>query len=470
MSLDEKIFAKVLSQINYKEPEQIENFNKILISYKGGKFERYYYTEYTRLGDDFYIFYPKDVQIPFEDLIKKIELDLKHRKHPANPEIAKLFLFLYSLIPKTPENAVQNFNKIYEEIEKCDVTQNMIFPIPHKEEGKYRLGCFEFGKFDIDKFNSRCTKSGSAPPVHSDLENKLSIERNYFQSYVLNHSRIVQLREWFPPEFTAIEKFWNEYFGAIGEELKENFWDIFADEQEIHIAHREIFLSTKYLKLQNNNLFTLFLNIGGKEKSRVGYKNLGWLVSLVSGGIYDFRHIYELYPSSAKELKEKYSFSGFKEFELHKTIKNYVHFISRAQELKLDNHIDDSFLNYIIALDLLLGDENISGKSVTLRTSVLTHKQFNNTFHEQAKKINKLYKSRSKFVHEGKSIKENELDEIGEIDFEIFKCLMRLQNNKDAKEKHFRDNWIKILDFIASAAEADRDISEEDFRKVGVEF
>ena len=117
-----------------------------------------------------------------------------------------------------------------------------------------------------------------------------------------------------------------------------------------------------------------------------------------------------------------------------------------------------------------MGDENISGKSVTLRTSVLTHKQFNNTFHEQAKKINKLYKSRSKFVHEGKSIKENELDEIGEIDFEIFKCLMRLQNNKDAKEKHFRDNWIKILDFIASAAEADRDISEEDFRKVGVEF
>ena len=470
---DKKKFAKVLCQINYKEPEQIDDFNKILISYKGKdskeERKRLYKTEYTLLGDDFYIFYPKDAEVPFEDLIKKIELDLKHLKHPASSEIAKLFLFLYSLIPKTFENATQSFNKIYEEIEKCDVTQYIIYTITHKEEGKYRLGCFEFGKFDVDKFESRCKKSGSAPPGKLDLENKFSIERDYFQSYVLNQSRILQLREWFPPEFPAIEKFWNEYFSAIGGKLKENFWDTFADEQEIHTAHGGISMSTKLLKVQNN-LLTLFLNIGGIEKSRVGYTSLGWLVFLYSFPILDFGYIYQLYSLSAKELQEKYSFSGFKEFELHQTIKNYVHFLSRAKDLNNENHIDDSFLNYIIALDLLLGDENLLAKSVTFRTSVLTHKQFNNTFHQQNEKIKKLYKSRSKYVHEGKSVGENELNEIVEIVDEIFKCLMRLQNNKDAKEKNFRGKWIKELDFLAYAAEADRDISEEDFTKVGVKF
>ena len=114
---------------------------------------------------------------------------------------------LVEFFPKVVEKA---FNKIYEEIETCDVTQYIIYTITHKEEGKYRLGCFEFGKFDVEKFYSRCEKSGSAPPGHLDLENKLSIERDYFQSYVLNQSRILQLREWFPPEFPAIEKFWNE--------------------------------------------------------------------------------------------------------------------------------------------------------------------------------------------------------------------------------------------------------------------
>ena len=467
---DNKKFAKVLCQINYKEPKQIEDFHKTLISFIGGERPEYFSTEYSQLGDDFYIFYPKDAAIPFEDLIKKIELDLKHLKHQASPEIAKLFLFLYSFIPKTFENATQNFNKIYEEIEKCDVTQNIIFPMTHKGEIRYRLGCFQFGKFDMDKFESRCQKSGSAPPGKLDLENRFSIERDYFQSYVLNHSRIHQLRGWFPPEFPAIEKFWNEYFAAIGLKLKENFWDTFADEQEIHTAHRGILMSTKYLKLQNNNLLTLFLNIGGIEKSRVGYKNLGWLVSQGSVPSLDFGHIYEQFSLSAKELQEKYSFSGFKEFELHQTIKNYVHFLSRAKDLNNENHIDDSFLNYIIALDLLLGDENELAKSVTFRTSVLTHKQFNNTFHQQKEKIKKLYKSRSKYVHEGKSVEENELNEIVEIVDEIFKCLMRLQNIKDAKEKKFREKWIKELDFLASAAEADRDISEEDFRNVGVEF
>ena len=53
---------------------------------------------------------------------------------------------------------------------------------------------------------------------------------------------------------------------------------------------------------------------------------------------------------------------------------------------------------------------------------------------------------------------------------EVFKCLMRLQINKVAKEKHFREKWIKELDYLASAAEADKDISEEEFRNVGVEF
>jgi len=462
-------FAKVLCQINYKEPKQVEDFHKILVSFKGGEIPEYFSTEYSRLGDDLYIFYPKDAAIPFEDLIKKIELDLKHLKHPASPEIAKLFLFLYSFIPKTFENATQNFNKIYEEIEKCDVTQYIIFPMTHKGETQYRLGCFQFGKFDMDKFESRCQKSGSAPPGKLDLENKFSIERDYFQSYVLNHSRIHQLREWIPPEFPATERFWNEYFSAIERKLKENFWDTFADEQEIHTAHRGIIMNTKLLQVQNN-LLTLFLNTGGKEKSRVGYKNLGFMVHSKAVPILDFGYIYQLYSKSAKELQEKYSFSGFKEFELHQTIKNYVHFLSRARALYLENHIDDSFLNYIIALDLLLGDENELAKSVTFRTSVLTHKQFNNTFHQQKEKIKKLYKSRSKYVHEGKSIEENELNEIVEIVDEIFKCLMRLQNTKDAKEKNFREKWIKELDFLASAAEADRDISEEDFRNVGVEF
>jgi transposase len=466
---DNEKFAKVLCQINYKEPKQIEDFHKILISFKGGERPEYNRIEYSRLGDDFYIFYPKDAAIPFEDLIKKIVLDLKPLKHPASPEIAKLFLFLYSFIPKTFETAVQNFNKIYEEIEKCDVTQNIVFPMTHKEETRYRLGCFQFGKFDLDKFESRCKKSGSAPPGKLDLENKFSIERDYFESYVLNYSRIHHLRKWFPPEFPANEKFWNEYFAAIGRKLKINFWDTFADEQEIHTAHGGIYMSPFYLQFQNH-LLTLFLNIGGKEKSKVDYKNLGFMVHENAFPILDFGYVYQLFSVSAKELQEKYSFSGFKEFELHQTIKNYVHFLSRAKKLYLENHIDDSFLNYIIALDLLLGDENELAKSVTLRTSVLTHKQFNNTYHQQKEKIKKLYKSRSKYVHEGKSVEENELNEIVEIVDEIFKCLMRLQNIKDAKEKKFRGKWIKELDFLASSAETDRDISEENFTKVGVKF
>ena len=103
---DNENFAKVLCQINYKEPKQIEDFHKILISFKGGERPEYNRIEYSRLGDDFYIFYPKDAAIPFEDLIKKIVLDLKPLKHPASPEIAKLFLFLCEVVRFHPPQPV----------------------------------------------------------------------------------------------------------------------------------------------------------------------------------------------------------------------------------------------------------------------------------------------------------------------------------------------------------------------------
>ena len=92
-----------------------------------------------------------------------------------------------------------------------------------------------------------------------------------------------------------------------------------------------------------------------------------------------------------------------------------------------------------------------------MRTSVLTHKQFNNTYHQQKEKIKKLYKSRSKYVHEGKSVEENELNEIVEIVDEIFKCLMRLQNNKDAKEIAIRiPEWIHKNSFNVEGSKAFR--------------
>ena len=54
--------------------------------------------------------------------------------------------------------------------------------ITDKTEEDWKKAFDLFGKFDVDKFYSRCEKSESAPPGHLDLENKLSIERDYFQS------------------------------------------------------------------------------------------------------------------------------------------------------------------------------------------------------------------------------------------------------------------------------------------------
>ncbi len=150
---------------------------------------------------------------------------------------------------------------------------------------------------------------------------------------------------------------------------------------------------------------------------------------------------------------------------LHTAITSYCRFLQRAQTHRLHGRSDEAFLHFVIALDLLLGLEGRSSDSVCLRAAILVHRQLERSFQAQISQLKRLYDHRSKYVHEGKPVNENDLLEIEKICTEVLWDLLATSASCRFNDI---DAWLKQIDFIASAMKASRELPENEFQTLGI--
>jgi hypothetical protein len=69
------------------------------------------------------------------------------------------------------------------------------------------------------------------------------------------------------------------------------------------------------------------------------------------------------------------------------------------------------------------------------------------------KTIRKLYDRRSKYVHQGISPGDEDIELTEKICHEILKCLLRLQKDEGQRERLQISDWLKKLDLISAILE-----------------
>jgi hypothetical protein len=161
-------------------------------------------------------------------------------------------------------------------------------------------------------------------------------------------------------------------------------------------------------------------------------------------------------PITINMLNKEYNLSTLSEISIHRVIKNYVSFVAKAKRYILDNHQDDAFLHFVIALDLVFGIEGQSTESVASRVAVLTYHKFNKTYVEQQRTLKDIYSKRSKYVHNGKSVNRESVKQVELICSEVLYCLLRLQKDEKNRANIELDKWLKDLDFIVAAFDSGR--------------
>lgn len=84
--------------------------------------------------------------------------------------------------------------------------------------------------------------------------------------------------------------------------------------------------------------------------------------------------------------------------------------------------------------------------------------------------LNNLYDVRSKYVHAGKNIEFKYIKEVESICEEILHCLLRLQMKEENHSDRFIQKWLKNLDFLVKAIEADKEQERKAYIEAGIEY
>lgn len=146
-----------------------------------------------------------------------------------------------------------------------------------------------------------------------------------------------------------------------------------------------------------------------------------------------------------------------------KTINKFLEFSAKAQRHISRNRINEGFLHFIIAIDLLFGDKENTTNSITTKVAICVFQSLNMSFTKATKVIGNLYNIRSNYVHNGDEIKEEELAELERINKIIFEVLLR--NNTKTWNI---ENWLKKLKILISTEQAALEVTPDQYKDVGI--
>ena len=117
-----------------------------------------------------------------------------------------------------------------------------------------------------------------------------------------------------------------------------------------------------------------------------------------------------------------------------------------------------------------MGEKDTSNKSITERAAVLVFKALSNNYEDQKKIIRKIYDMRSKYVHMGEQTNPRYREYIEDICHQVLLCLLKLQKNTDNHCPGFIKKWLKNIDYVSKALEANKKIPDDELEEIGIEI
>ncbi len=408
------------------------------------------------------IWYKNTDGFTINSLISLVESTLRRKGHLSTRRIALAVIGLYVVL-RQPDNSSASF--LFEILENTiTASANLFYIFPKsiylgKESriSPFQFGSYSFGELDMAQIKQLCKKAKSDyyERYETHLRRRFTIQSQFPEVIVLNWWSYREQRSITFSLISSLAELFNElienYFDQLNHALFERFFEGIGEEQYLTIPIGDTYIDEKSLEnLPLADRVVIFQNIDGKHEN-------GFVKPLGSGGyILDFAAVDTLVPKALGHLQSEFNLIHLENYPIHQTIKTFARFVSKAKKYRWEDYLDDALLHFIIALDIVFGEENQSTDSVSRRVAVLTYQKARLSYKEQAKRIRALYRERSKYVHEGKSISKVSVDEAEEICKEALFCLLRIQKDEQRRTKIAMNNLLKDIDLISATLEADR--------------
>jgi len=411
----------------------------------------------------------------------RIEEELLQRGHKTSSGIILSLLSVFALLPGRRENPVSNLNRIFDQVSSGDLSQYQILPASKPPDYSLKFGSFTIDNLNWQVLKYRCNKAHSDYfELYGDkLIGRFAIERDFIKVKVIDWKPFIrELRDECVDDFSQegpLYQFILSYFEQLSWVFFDDFKDSMLEKQHLLIAAGAPYIDEKVLSLiPGSDKISVYLNVG-KDK-------FGYVVPVQT------HQTIELGGSDVKMRKTKEylkeTFNIDEDTHLNPTLKIFAFFLSKAKRHNWDNRLDESFLHYIIALDLLFGEKNLITEAIGNRVAICVFNKMNKDgyykkfgtpkmdFPSQKKRIQKLYEARSQYVHSGEHVKEELGEEAEVICVEILYCLLRLHVQNPTLKNHQEQigKWLEKLDYLAASEIAGEDQSKEKYLEFGIYY
>ena len=150
--------------------------------------------------------------------------------------------------------------------------------------------------------------------------------------------------------------------------------------------------------------------------------------------------------------------------DIDRLLGTYSRFLLKAKAHETSSRPSEAFIHYVFALDLALGGKQDTTKNTTRRSAAIYSSATGKPFKLAEKELRALFDSRSKYVHEGVEVPEQEFDLLLKICGMVTECLLRSRHATHANNERFiTEYWHPRLDLIVAAMNAGADLGDAIF-------
>lgn len=411
--------------------------------------------EYSRDYSNFVVSFPETVDnYTYEDYKEDFNKVLKSLGHVSSENIILVLTHIFITVRNksiSTERAWSDFTK------NMFTTCRMHLEFPTKVHAGTSLDTIHLKNYDIGKFDILVLKSKIKQNTISDYWDRyinhnpdnekvysenLSFRRLEENIVICNSGKL-----WFSkyyPEHN--EKYiFDLYFNALTEQWFKIFWKELDDQLIESAAMGGAYYSPK-----------LFLELSGVDGVQIGvYTHIdnneknGWVTPFVNK-ILEISFDSQLkIPLLNEKLKIYYEKLDLPKSDFLQLIKVMIQFIGNGGKLLQEDRVEDSFINFWVALDTVLNnDSEAKSNQLKNRVAALSWYKYNTSQSNQYDFVNKLYKKRSAYIHSGVRIIREDVLSLEKVAQTVLEVLLKVHEYSSKVSPTKFSEWISNIDTI----------------------
>lgn len=413
-----------------------------------------------------HIWYRTDLDITFDRFIERLKDEFSRLGHKSSDAIIGAFIALYALHPNQQTRPTSVLNVFLSKIVDASLAQFFVLPhSPYPGFKNFRMGMFAVGELNTWSLRKHSRNAGSDffDRYEETLGGKFALEHHAIAVKVVNLKALLG-DYWLETAGSFTIRMWNRsveaFFGGLAEAYFDGFWESLLEAQHLLIACGAPHLDERNVRdMPLSQRISIFFDIDQSWGHVYPGSSRSMAIDFASGD----RRI----PATMLKLRDEFGIDACG--KLVAPLKNYVLFSSKAKRYSNDGLTNESFLHYVIALELLFGERQRAAESVSRRVAILISYSLGILLTEAERRASKLYDARSKYVHKGLPIDPQLLIEAKEVCDEVLWALLRRLQRKSASIDPL-DEWTKDLDYLYSAVAAGKKVGEEELLASGISF